>query len=92
MELIKEQDNINREFSLALEKVGDGHFIFGVENKYLDALLMVLKESIGDKYDYISWWLFEDSPDNIVTSADGLQEWVLDTPEKLYDFIVKETD
>ena len=51
MELIKEQDNINREFSLALEKVGDGHFIFGVENKYLDALLMVLKESIGDKTD-----------------------------------------
>lgn len=90
IDLIKEQDNINKEFSCALEKVGDGYFLFGTDNKYLEALLMVLKESVGDKYDYISWWLYEDSTDNKISSADGKQEWTLDTTEQLYDFIVNE--
>ena len=89
--LIKQQAAINTEFSLALEKVGDGHFIFGTDNKYLEALLMVLKEAINDKYDYIDWWLYEATPDYKVWSNDEKKEWTLDTPEALYDFIINET-
>lgn len=90
IDLIKEQDTVNKEFSHALEKVGNGHFLFETDNKYLEALLMVLREGINDKYDYISWWLYEESPDNKITSADGKKEWILDTADKLYDFIVNE--
>ena len=32
--------------------VGDGHFIFGTDNQYLTAILLVLKEAVDDKYDY----------------------------------------
>ena len=52
LSLIKQQSAINEEFSKALEKVGDGHFVFGTDNKYLEALLMVMKEAVNDKYDY----------------------------------------
>ena len=38
LSLIKQQSAINEEFSKALEKVGDGHFVFGTDNKYLEAL------------------------------------------------------
>ena len=89
--LIKQQAAINTEFSLALEKVGNGHFIFGTDNKYLEALLVVLKEAINDKYDYIDWWLYEATPDYKVWSNDEKKEWTLDTPEALYDFIINET-
>ncbi len=35
--LIKEQESTDEQFSKALSKVGDGHFLFGVGNKYLVA-------------------------------------------------------
>lgn len=89
--LIKQQSAINEDFSRALEKVGDGHFVFGTDNKYLEALLMVLKEAVNDKYDYIGWWLYEATSDHKVWSNDQKKEWTLDTPEALYDFIVNET-
>ena len=57
--MIKQQENINENFSKALQKMGDGFFIFGTDNKYLEALLMVLKEAVKDKYDYIDWWLYD---------------------------------
>ena len=90
MQLIKEQDQINEEFSAALEKVGNGHFVFGVENKYYEALLLVLKEALPDKYDYISWWLYEAEPEYQVWTNDGQKEWCLKDPEALYDFITTE--
>lgn len=40
--LIQEQDKINEEFGKALETVGDGHYVFGVKNRYLSAALLVL--------------------------------------------------
>lgn len=89
--LMKQQEDINQEFTEALEKVGNGYFAFGTDNKYLEALLMVLKDAMNDKYDYISWWLYEASPEYKVWSKDEKKEWTLDTPEALYDFIMEET-
>lgn len=88
--LIQEQSNINDQFSKALDLVGDGHFVFGAENKYLEALLLVMKEAANDRYDYISWWLYEASPDFRVWSEDENREWYLKEPEALYDFIINE--
>lgn len=88
--LIREQEGINEEFSKALSKVGDGHFVFGENNRYLWALRLALKESLGDKYDYIDWWLYELSDDRTVWTSDRSKSWDLTTPEALYDYIVNE--
>lgn len=87
LNLIQEQEKIDWEFGQALNKVGNGHFVFGTENKYLEALLLVLKAGVNDKYGYISWWLYEGAPDYEVWSADDSQKWVLKEPEALYDYI-----
>lgn len=89
IDLIKEQESIDENFSNALQTVGNGFIAFGTENKYLEALLLTLKEAIGDKYDYISWWLYETS-DYKVYSADNKKVWDLKDPKVLYDYIINE--
>lgn len=88
--MIQEQESINEQFSKALNLVGNGHFVYGTENRYLTALLLVLKESVKDRFDYIGWWLYETS-DYMVWSNDEKKEWCLKEPGALYDFIVNET-
>ena len=46
LQMIKEQESIDEQFSKALDLVGNGHFVFGTENKYLLALRDVLKETV----------------------------------------------
>ena len=70
LQMIKEQESINEQFSKALDLVGNGHFVFGTENKYLLALRDVLKEAVNDQYDYIDWWLYEATDDYTVWEAD----------------------
>ena len=54
---IMEQREIDEKVGAALESVGDGHFVFGCKNRYLTALLLVLKEAVlkepGALYDFI---------------------------------------
>ena len=88
--LLKEQESIDDEFGRALQKVGNGHFAYGTENKYRKALLMVLKDAINDQYDYIDWWLYEGVPDYKIWNEDESIEWDLTEPEALYDFITTE--
>lgn len=52
LQLLKEQDAIDEEFGNALQKMGNGFFVFGSENKYREALLMLLKEAAHDQYDW----------------------------------------
>ena len=90
LQLIREQQQVDRDFGEALNMVGEGHFVFGVPNKYLTGLLLVLKEAVHDQHDYIGWWLFEDNNDFKVSESDGSREWDLTTAEALYDFLVSE--
>ena len=90
LHLIKEQEEINERFSKALGEVGNGHFVFGSGNRYLSALLLVLKEAVNDKYDYIEWWLYEESKDYTVWTSDESKSWCLKEPEALYDYILTE--
>ena len=85
--MIKEQEETDQKFGDALNLVGNGHFVFGVNNQCLNALLMVLKETANDQYDYIGWWLYEGAPDYRVWTSDEKKEWCLKEPETLYDFI-----
>lgn len=87
LQMIIEQEEIDRKLSESLALVGDGHYVFGGKNKYYAALLMVLKEAVNDQYDYIGWWLYEGEPDYQVWSGDNTKEWCLREPEALYDFI-----
>lgn len=87
--LLKEQESIDDEFGRALQKVGNGHFAYGTENKYRKALLMVLKDAINDQYDYIDWWLYEGAPDYKIWNEDESIEWDLTEPEALYDEGIK---
>ena len=87
LQMIKEQESIDEQFSKALDLIGDGHFVFGAENKYLLALRDVLKEAVNDQYDYIDWWLYEATDDYAVWEADCTMEYCLKEPEALYDFI-----
>ena len=50
LRMIKEQDTINDEVAAALGKVSDGCYTFGCNNKWFDALMMVLKEAVNDRY------------------------------------------
>ncbi|WP_195377211.1 hypothetical protein [Anaerotruncus rubiinfantis] len=89
--MIREQDAINEEVAAALGKVSGGCSTFGCDNKWLDALLMVLKEAVNDQYNYIEWWLYEATDDYKVWENDeGGREWCLKEPEALYDYIVME--
>lgn len=90
LQMIQNQKKTDEEFSSALEKVGDGHFVFNSGNKYFEALMLVLKEALPDKYDYVGWWLYEATPDYKVWSEDDNKEWNLREPEDLYDFITTE--
>jgi len=87
---IKEQENIDHQFSKALELVGNGHYVFTGGEKILEALRLVLKEATGDQYDYIEWWLYEVTSDYRVWTNNQEKEWCLEEPEALYDFIRNE--
>ena len=84
---IRSGRSIDEQFSKALDLVGNGHFVFGAENKYLLALRDVLKEAVNDQYDYIDWWLYEATDDYTVWEADCTMKYCLKEPEALYDFI-----
>ena len=87
LRMIKEQEATDEQFGNALNLVGDGHFVFGVENKYLLALRDVLKETVNDQYDYIGWWLYEATDDFDVWEADYTLKYCLKEPEAMYDYI-----
>lgn len=87
---IKEQEAIYDEVTKSLEKIADGHIVLGSDNRYLRALLKVLKEAVNDQYDYIDWWLFDVPNDFMVYSADETKSWHLEDPAALYDFITTE--
>ena len=91
LRMIKEQEAINDEVAATLGKVSDGCYTFGCNNKWFDALIMVLQEAVNDQYNYIEWWLYEATEDYKVWESDeGGREWCLKEPEALYDYIVTE--
>lgn len=85
--LIKQQDIIDENFCKALETVCDSSCIYGTKNLKYNALMILLKEIFNDKGCWISWWIYEDVK-KYVYFKNGKKK-LIDTPEKLYDFLIK---
>ena len=82
-ELMDRLDSVCREF-------GDFRPSLDFGNLHLQALLAVLKESMNDKHDYISWWLYEGTDQTVSWEEDG--QWVaveLKDAGALYDYLVE---
>ncbi len=90
LSFLLEQQKTDEDFAHALEKVGSGYFLYGTGNRYREALLLVLKEGINDRFDYISWWLYDGPPGFEVWDETAGRKWILREPEALYDFIVND--
>lgn len=89
IELIREQEKINKEISNGLEKLIDSWAVLR-ENKALTALLLILKEEFGPVgYDYIDWWLWENAEKKVYYEENGeKKEKDLTDVGDLYDYIV----
>lgn len=92
LQKIQEQRARISELDTALEKMCDGYVCFDKDNLYLSALLDLLKYTMDDRYDNISWWLYE-APDagyTIWWKEDGKEVSVdLTEPGALYDFLAQ---
>lgn len=97
--IIKEEDEQNA-FDYALKEYAPSDFTGFAKMGLLDDLVDILKDLMEDEHDYIGWWLW-DSPERgkkpeyckiwLGDSDDPDTEVVVvDTPEKLYDFMVTE--
>lgn len=85
--LISRQEERHKEVEKALDLITDGHSVFTGSELYYDALMLALKDAMNDSEDYISWWLYDlDNPTDRKVYFDG-KCMVLDTAEKLYDFL-----
>src|SRR6056297_1487491 len=88
IDMIKEQNETNNKVGEALELVCDSWVMYGLKDKYKDALMLLLEEIFNDTDDWIGWWLYEDV-EKVVTYTDSDEKDILDTPEQLYDFLIK---
>ena len=91
LRLIRQQEATDNAVGQALGEVCGGSVALGCGSRYLEALLLVLKEAVHDPYDYIDWWLWEAAPDYRVWSADESRSWCLKDPSALYDYLVNES-
>jgi len=90
---IKKHESIMDRLHDIVREMGDFPPNLDFENLKHESLMSVLKESMNDKYDYISWWLYEATDDFTVSwEEDGRhEERNLETVDALYDFLVEQT-
>ena len=92
--MIQEQEKIDEEIGHALEKVCGSFVIFGTNNLFRNAVLLLLKEVCNDCYDYIGWWLYETDDYRIWYKDINDEEVVLNLKniEDFYKYIVESQD
>ena len=91
-ELYEEQEL----FSNVLKKIDNDFGGCLIHNKTITLLEDLLKKLVNDKYDYISYYLWEldfgkEYKDGVITEADG-SIIKLSNPEELYDLIISEQE
>ena len=89
---IKVQETIDQSFSTALETVCDSYCIYNTNNKNYESLFTLLKTLFEDNDEWISWWIYEKdfgSKKEMKAYYKNDKEIKLDTPEQLYDFLIK---
>ena len=90
--LYKEQELFND----VLKKIDNDFGGCLIHNKTITLLEDLLKKLVNDKYDYISYYLWEldfgkEYKDGVITEADG-SIIKLSNPEELYDLIMREQE
>ena len=86
---ILEQAERDEEVNNALDVICGNDYSFCVAETstiVTTALLDLLRNLINDEDDYIGWWLDEDVEKEVKDAFGNIIE--LDTPEKLYDFLI----
>ena len=91
-ELYEEQEL----FSNVLKKIDNDFGGCLIHNKTITLLEDLLNKFVNDKYDYISYYLWEldfgkEYKDGVITEADG-SIIKLSNPEELYDLIMREQE
>ena len=91
-ELYEEQEL----FSNVLKKIDNDFGGCLIHNKTITLLEDLVKKLVNDKYDYISYYLWEldfgkEYKDGVITEADG-SIIKLSNPEELYDLIMREQE
>ena len=90
---IKKHEELIDRLNEVAKELGDFPPNLDFESLNRRALISVLKESMNDMYDYISWWLYEATDDYTVSwEEDGRhEERNLKDVDALYDFLIEQT-
>ena len=86
---ILEQTKRDEEINNALDVICNNEYSYCVAETstiVTTALIELLGNLTNDEDDYIGWWLYEDVEKEVKDAFGNIIE--LDTPEKLYDFLV----
>ncbi len=92
IEAIKKQSEKELKFCDALEDIIDGRFVPEMSTDILHALIECLEDTMSDKDEWISWWIYEkDFGKNKKMTAhyENGKNIKLDTVEDLYKFLKK---
>jgi len=90
---IKKHEEIMDKLNDIVREMGDFPPNLDFETLNRMALIKVLKEAMNDRYDYISWWLYEATDDYTVSWEENgrHEERNLKDVDALYDFLVEQT-
>lgn len=90
IDLIKKQIEMEDKFDEGMQMAFPDSYPPLLPNGILwGALIKTLQIAIGDKYEYVDWWINEDCMKGELSVYDENNvEYRFDTPEKLYDFII----
>lgn len=67
----------------------DIEVVFG--NRFIDYTVDLLSKIMGDKYGWISWWLWESDKVKKIIENDGTVLYLNDI-DQFYDFLIKEKE
>ena len=77
----------------AIREVDDFYGKFGQECNVQTALVRTLMDAVGDKYEWIDWWICDTDygtrNPSVKSSRSTPQDQVIDTVDKLYDFVAE---
>ena len=87
---LRTQYDQEREFSQAMGKYFDGHFVFNPKGKIYDEIITALTDDLKIKDDLLEWWIWEtdfgSNGNNWIEIND--EKLVLSDASMLYDFII----
>ncbi len=85
IKLIQNFHSEQETLSVLIDKLTDGYSVVTIGNYIINEMITMIEEDMGYK-EILEWWFYEDVEKRIGVD----NEWVdVDTPEKLYDFIIK---